>query len=171
MKERRAVVTHRGGMRFEARTGTGREVVFGDDAAANEHSPVELVATALAACTAMDVVSIMVKKRQAVESYTVRVEGVQRDEYPQVLTRIHLVHDVVGPGVTEQDVRRCIELSATKYCPVSAMLSAGATEIHHRYRVRGTGPKPFVAEGEVLVTGPYTRPDVVARGEPGAPGA
>lgn len=161
MRMRSAVLTHRGGLRFEAVTGSGRKVVFGDDAAANEHSPVELVAAALAACTAMDVVSIMDKKRQVIESYTVRVEAVQRDEYPQVLTRIQLVHEVTGPAVTEQDVRRCIELSAMKYCPVNAMLSAGAAEIHHGYRVRGSGAKPFEAEGEVVVTGPNKRPDVV----------
>jgi putative redox protein len=161
VRERSAVLTHRGGPRFEAVTGSGRKVVFGDDAAANEHSPVELIAAALAACTAMDVVSIMDKKRQVIESYTVRVDAVQRDEYPQVLTRIHLVHEVSGPAVTEQDVRRCIELSAMKYCPVNAMLSAGASEIHHGYRVRGTGAKPFEAEGEVVVTGPNKRPDVV----------
>jgi len=161
VSQRSAVLTHRGALRFEALTGTGRKLVFGDDTEANEHSPVELVAAALAARTAMNLVSIMAKKRQVIESYTVRVEAVQRDEYPQVLTRIHLVHDVEGPGVTERDVRRCIELSATKYCPVNAMLSAGASEIHHGYRVRGTGAKRFEAEGEVLVTGPNKRPDVV----------
>ncbi len=161
MRERSAVLTHRGGLRFEATTGTGRTVAFGEDEAANEHSPVELVAAALAACTGMDVASILAKKRQVVSSYTVRVEAVQRDEYPQVLTRIHLLHEVTGPGVTERDVRRCIELSATKYCPVNAMLSAGASEIHHAYRVRGTGAEPFEAEGEVLVTGPNKRPDPV----------
>jgi hypothetical protein len=61
-------------------------------------------------------------------------------------------------------IRRSIELSALKYCPVSAMLSAGATEIHHRYVVRNTGPEPFEASGEAAVTGPYRRPDVVAGG-------
>jgi putative redox protein len=161
VRERSAVLTHRDGLRFEAVTGTGREIVFGDGAQSKEHSPVELVASALAACTAMDVAALMTKKRQVVESYTVSVQAVQRDEYPQVLTQIHLLHDVAGPDVTERDVRRCIELSATKYCPVNAMLSAGASEIHHGYRVRGTGAKPFEAEGEVLVTGPNKRPDVV----------
>ena len=162
MTDRRAVLTYEGGNRFTARTGTGRTIVFGDDAGANEHSPVEVVTAALAACSAMDVVSILVKKRQVIESYTITVAGVQRDEYPQVLTRIDLLHEVVGPDITEAAVKRCIELSATKYCPVNAMLSSGATEIHHGYRVRGTGAKPFEAEGEVVVTGPYRRPDVVA---------
>ena len=161
MKHRQATLRHAGGMRFSAVTGTGRELVFGDDAATNEHSPVETLTAALAACSAMDVMSIMVKKRQAVESYDVRVEAVQRDEYPQVLTRVEVVHDIAGPDVSEDAVRRCIELSATKYCPINAMLSAGATEIHHRYRVRGTGADPFEAEGEVIVTGPERSPAIV----------
>lgn len=162
MVQRRAVVTREGDLTFSAVTGTGRKIVFGDDPAANQHSPVELVATALAACTAMDVASILAKKRQAVDAYTVSVEAVQRDEYPQVLTRIDLVHEVSGKNLSEVAVRRAIELSATNYCPVNAMLSAGATEIHHAYRVHGTGPVPLDVEGEVLVTGPFKRPDVVA---------
>jgi putative redox protein len=161
MKHREATLRHAGGMRFGAVTGTGRELVFGDDPTTNEQSPMEMVTTALAACSAMDVVSIMVKKRLTVESYEVRVAGVQRDEYPRVLTRVDVIHDVAGPDVTEDAVRRSIELSATKYCPVNAMLAAGATEIHHRYRVRGTGPTPFEAEGEVIVTGPDRRPEIV----------
>jgi len=64
-------------------------------------------------------------------------------------------------AIEEAAIRRAIELSATKYCPVNAMLSAGATEIHHGYRVRNTGPEPFEAEGEVVVTGPYRRPEIV----------
>jgi putative redox protein len=154
MTDRRAVLSHEGGMRFAARTGTGRTMVFGDDQSANEQSPVEVVTAALAACSAMDVVSILIKKRHVIESYTITVAGVQREPYPQVLIRVDLLHEVVGPDVTEDAVRRCIELSATKYCPVNAMLSAGATAVHHRYRLRNTGKAPFEAEGEVIVTGP-----------------
>jgi putative redox protein len=161
-RERRAVVTSDGAGTYSATTGTGRTLMFGDDAAANHHSPVEMVATALAACTAMDVAAILVKKRQVVASYSVEVDAVQRDEYPQVLTRIRLLHDVAGPEVTEAAVRRAIELSATRYCPVNAMLSAGATEIQHAYRIRGTGEVPFEVEGIVLVTGPFRRPDPIA---------
>jgi len=67
----------------------------------------------------------------------------------------------VGLGVLEQAVRRAIELSATKYCPVNAMLSSGATEVHHRFRMRCTGLEPKEAEGEVIVTGPFRSPDIV----------
>ncbi|MEA2610074.1 MAG: hypothetical protein QOJ75_2317, partial [Chloroflexota bacterium] len=42
-----------------------------------------------------------------------------------------------------------------------AMLSAGATVVHHRYRIHSSGARPYEAEGEVVATGPYTRPDIV----------
>ncbi|HEX5241416.1 MAG TPA: OsmC family protein [Candidatus Limnocylindrales bacterium] len=158
---RSATLEFQGGMRFVATTGSKRTIVFGDHPGENELSPVETVTASLAACTAMDVISIAAKKRQTIDRYVVRVEAIQRDDYPQVLTRVDIVHEVEGSDVQEAAMRRAIELSALKYCPVSAMLSAGATEVHHRYKVRGTGPNAFEAEGEVVVTGPFRAPDVV----------
>ncbi|HXI81323.1 MAG TPA: OsmC family protein [Verrucomicrobiae bacterium] len=158
---RSATLTHDGGMRFRSVTGTGRTLVFGDEPEANEYSPVETVVAALAACSAMDVVSILAKKRQRVTSYMVETRAEQRDEYPQVYTRVDLVHVLEGTVLLEAAVRRAIELSASKYCPVNAMISAGATEVHHGYRMRCTGAEPVEASGEVIVTGPDRRPDLV----------
>jgi putative redox protein len=158
---RSATIVHEGGNRFVATTGTTRTIVYGDSVEAGELSPVETVAVSLAACSAMDVISIATKKRQEISAYRIHVEATQRDEYPQVLTLAIVTHEVEGPVVEEAAIRRAIELSATKYCPVNAMLSAGATEVHHRYVVRNTGPEPFSSEGEVVVTGPYRRPDIV----------
>ena len=121
----------------------------------------ETLVVNLGACSAMDVVSIATKKRQQISAYRVHVQGTQRDEYPQILTHVVVTHEVEGPAVDVAAIRRSIELSAYKYCPVNAMLSAGATEIHHRYVVRNTGPEPFETEGEAAVTGPYRRPDAV----------
>jgi putative redox protein len=159
--QRSATLVHEGGMRFVASTGTKRTIVYGDEAPTGELSPVETIVVSLAACSAMDVISIAVKKRQRIESYRVQVNASQRDEYPQILTRVDVIHEIEGPLVSEAAIRRAIELSATKYCPVNAMLSAGATEVHHGYRIRNTGTGPFEAEGEVVVTGPYRRPDIV----------
>jgi putative redox protein len=156
------VIVHAGGMRFEATSGTGRTVVFGDDNAHNEYSPVETVLAALAACSAMDVVSILAKKRQVVTRYRLEVDGDQRDGYPQVYTRIDVTHVLEGTVLLEQAVRRAIELSASKYCPVNAMISAGVTAVHHHYRMRCTGAAPHEAAGEVIVTGPHRRPEIVA---------
>jgi putative redox protein len=161
VKIRTVTLRHEGGERFVGTTGTDRSYDFGDDRHRNEYSPVESVVASLAACTGMDVISILVKKRQQVARYEVEVRAEQRTEYPQVLTTVDVLHIVEGPVVLEHAVRRAIELSATKYCPVNAMLSAGATEIHHRFRMHCTGPEEKEAEGEVVVTGPFRRPNVV----------
>ena len=106
--------------------------------------------------------SIARKKRQPVDDYRIHVSGSQRDEYPQVFTDIVVIHEIIGRDVSEIAIKRCIELSATKYCPVSAMLSAGETVVHHRYRIVSSGAKPYEAEGEVIATGPYMRPEILA---------
>ncbi|HET7704286.1 MAG TPA: OsmC family protein [Candidatus Limnocylindrales bacterium] len=160
-RQRTAELVHEGGMRFRTTTGSGRTIVFGDDAGAGELSPVETLAASLAGCSAMDVASILGKKRQVWDLYRVEVAAEQRDEYPQVFTRIEVTHVVEGTVVLESAVRRAVELSATKYCPVNAMVAAGATEVHHRFRMRCTGAAPKEAEGEVAVTGPERQPTIV----------
>lgn len=159
---KRVLLEHRGKMRFHAEPSSGHAIDFDDRSSDTGGSPVETVLSALAACTAMDVFSIATKKRQSIDAYAVEVDGDQRDEYPQVFTEITVVHVVEGRLLSEAAIRRAIELSATKYCPVSAMLSAGATAIHHRYRIRSVGEEPFEADGEVVTVGPYRRPDVVS---------
>lgn len=148
-------------MQFVATPSSGHVIAFDDRESNQGGSPVETVLSALAACTAMDVISIAVKKRQAIERYEVEASGSQRDEYPQVFTEIEVVHVVSGAGLSEAAIRRSIELSATKYCPVSAMISAGATVVHHRYRITSSGAKPLEVAGHVISTGPYQRPDII----------
>lgn len=154
-------LTFRGGMQFHAEPSSGHALEFDTRESDQGGSPVETVLAALASCSAMDVVSIAVKKRQALDAYRIHVTGSQRDEYPQVFTEIDLVHELSGADLSEAAIRRSIELSATKYCPVNAMLSAGATVVHHRYRIHSTGERPYEAEGEVIATGPYQRPDII----------
>jgi putative redox protein len=161
VKVRTAHLVYDSDARFDARTGTGRTIVFGDTAAANELSPVETLVAALAACSAMDVIAILVKKRQVIDRYEIEVTADQRLSFPQVLTRVDVVHVLDGSVLLERAVRKAIELSATRYCPISAMLSSGATEVHHLFRMRSTGLGPHEAQGEVVVTGPYRAPDIV----------
>jgi putative redox protein len=153
---------HDGQMRFEAMPSSGHELAFDDRKSNSGGSPVETLLSALGACTAMDVVSIAAKKRQPIDQYRIHVRGSQRDEYPQVFTDIVVTHEVTGRDISEIAIKRSIELSASKYCPVSAMLSAGETTIHHRYRIVSSGTKPYEAEAEVIATGPYARPEILA---------
>lgn len=148
-------------MAFHAEPSSGHPMDFDDRESNTGASPVETVLSALASCAGMDIVGILAKKRQEVTGYWVEVTGSQRDEYPQVYTDVVMTHEVEGRNLSEAAIRRAIELSALKYCPVNAMLSAGATTVHHRYRIRSQGELSYATEGEVLSTGPYRRPDVI----------
>jgi len=155
-------IRHEGRMLFRADPSSGHAQSFDVRESNQGGSPVETLLSALGACSAMDVISIATKKRQAIDEYRIHVRGSQRDEYPQVLTEIEVTHEVIGRDLSEAAIRRSIELSATKYCPVNAMISAGATVVHHRYRIVSSGASPFEADSEVITTGPYARPDVLA---------
>ena len=89
-------------------------------------SPMEMLLIGLGACTAMDVISILRKKRQDVTGYRVEVEGVRAGQHPKTFTEISLRHIVQGNNVSEEAVRHSIELSETKYCSAFAMLQHAA---------------------------------------------
>jgi putative redox protein len=85
--------------------------------------PIELVLHALAGCTAMDVISILEKKRQSITHLEVIARGDQRvDDYPKIYTAVELEYVVTGTGVDPRAVERAIELSEEKYCAVKGML-------------------------------------------------
>ncbi len=84
--------------------------------------PMELVPAALAGCTGMDVIGILRKMRQDVTGYAVEVRAERAETHPQVLTAIEVEHVVSGRGLDPEAVRKAVELSATKYCSVGAML-------------------------------------------------
>jgi len=83
-------------------------------------TPVELLLVSVAACTAVDVVSILAKKRQDVVDYRVEITGERREENPRSFTKMHIHHIVYGHDVSEQALAHAIELSDTKYCSVAA---------------------------------------------------
>jgi putative redox protein len=92
--------------------------------------PMELIALGLAGCTAMDVISILAKKRQRVKGFEVLFSGERAPEHPKVFTKIHLEYVVSGINVDPEAVERAIQLSEEKYCPAQAMLRC-SVEIEH----------------------------------------
>jgi putative redox protein len=147
------VVDPQHALRVDVVTGTGFNLTF-DTADAGElragAGPTESVLAALAGCTSMDVGSILRKKRQPPAGYRIAVTAEKADEHPQVYTGIVVEHQVSGE-VEPEALRRAVELSATAYCPVSAMLSR-AVRIEHRYRLTREGRD--VVSALVAVTGP-----------------
>ncbi|MDA1462074.1 Protein YhfA [Pseudomonas aeruginosa] len=97
--------------------------------------PMEMVLIGLGGCTNFDVVSILKKARQPVESCEAFLEAERADEEPKVFTKIHVHFVVKGRGLKEAQVKRAVELSAEKYCTASIMLGRGGVEITHDYEI------------------------------------
>jgi len=122
------------GLRFGARVG-GHAFVLDSGPEAEGPSPVQAVQAALGGCTAMDVISILRKKRQQVTGYEVEVVAERRlDQHPRIFTRLEVIHRVRGRGINPAAVAEAIELSDTRYCVVHAMLEP-AVAIRSRFEI------------------------------------
>lgn len=121
-----AVVHDAGDGLFIGITPSGHaQVLETESSRASAATPMELLLIALGSCTAVDVISILRKKREQVTDYRVEVRGMRREEHPRAYTRIELRHYVRGRGISEKAVASAIELSETKYCSVAATLRPG----------------------------------------------
>jgi putative redox protein len=122
------------GLRFRVRAKSGTEMVTDSGPGMVAPSPVELLIVALGGCGAMDVISILRKKRQRVTSYEVHVEGERREDHPRSFTRIEIVHRLTGHGLSAAAIEEAVRLSDTKYCSVHASLDPGI-ELVSRYEI------------------------------------
>jgi putative redox protein len=133
-----AKVTWNGKMSFTGTADTGFSVPLDSSPAVGGDNsgfrPMELLAVSLAGCTAMDVISILRKKRQDVTAFEVKIHSKQAEDHPKVYTELMIEYYVEGRGVDPAAVERAIELSATKYCPVQQMLNLGV-KIDHTYEI------------------------------------
>jgi putative redox protein len=134
-------VTWVDGMQFSATAESGHSVTMdaavGSGGEESGFRPTELVLIGLAGCTAMDVVSILKKKRQPVEGLEIRVKGHQVDKQPRYFRDIELEFIVRGNGIAPKAVERAIELSEEKYCSVAATLR-GVARITTSFRIEPT---------------------------------
>ena len=118
------------GMTFVAESGTGHAIVVdaspdvgGRDLGAR---PMELVLMGTGACSAVDVVLILRRSRQAIVDCVVELEADRATEDPKVFTRIHFHYVITGKELSASHVERAIRLSKEKYCSATAMLAKTA---------------------------------------------
>jgi putative redox protein len=128
----------KGNLAFEAETESwhrilldAKQEVGGEDKGPR---PMEVLLVSLAGCTAMDVASILKKKRVNLQNMTVKVNAEQAPQHPKYFTRIDVEFNFEGKDIKEEDVKRAIELSRDKYCSVSVMLE-GKAEIFYRWNI------------------------------------
>lgn len=151
-----AKVVWKAGLSFTGTADSGFKVPLGTDplvgGADDGFRPLELMAVSLAGCTAMDVVSILAKKRQDVTGFEVHVHTDEAEDHPKVFTRAVIQYQVTGRSIKENAVLRAIELSATRYCPAQAMLGkVFPLEMAYEIFEAGTGGEPeLVKKGSYL---------------------
>lgn len=121
-----AKVVWKGRMSFDGSASSGFTLPLGTSTESGGDNdgfrPMELLLVGLAGCTAMDVISILEKKRQTVTNFEVRIQAERADEHPRVFTHIMVEYIVTGHQVDPAAVERAVELSTTKYCSAQAML-------------------------------------------------
>jgi putative redox protein len=123
-----------GDEQFIGTSPSGHLVAFDTDSKSNKApTPMEMLLVALGSCTAVDVVGILKKKRQKLESLEVVCSGERATEYPRVWTKLDILFRLRGT-IEDAAVKRAIELSEGKYCSVSAMLKKTAT-LTWRYEI------------------------------------
>lgn len=127
--ENRMTATWTGGMRFVHRSGTGHALVTDAPAAAggldSAPTPMELVILGLIGCTGVDVVAILHKMKQPLQSFDVSATYERAGEHPKVYTKIHVTYTLTG-DLDPKKVERAVGLSEKTYCSVSAMLRSTA---------------------------------------------
>jgi putative redox protein len=115
-------------------TPSNHAVPFDSDRKSNAApGPMEMLLAALGACTATDVVIILAKKRQKLESLEIEISGVRAPDPPQVWVKLEILYKLRG-ALDEKAVRDAIALSEEKYCSVSATLRKTAV-ITFRYEI------------------------------------
>jgi hypothetical protein len=84
----------------------------------------ELLLIGIGGCSGMDIISILKKKKQEVTGLEINVNGVQAADYPKKFNDITIEFVVKGRNISEEAVKRAIDLSMNKYCSVKATLEA-----------------------------------------------
>ena len=125
-----AIIEYAGNNLFTGKSPSGHSFSLDSDHERNAGpTPVELLMIAVGSCTAIDVVSILEKKRQKVFNYRVEVTGERNEEHPRYFKKFFVKHIISGHNIEETAVRRAIELSDEKYCSVAATVKPKAEVI------------------------------------------
>ena len=160
-----ASVTWGQGLSFTGKADTGYEVPLGAEpevgGSRDGFEPLELMAVSLAGCTAMDVISILTKKKQKVTEFEVKVNTDRAADFPKVFTHAIITYLVTGHDVDETALVRSMELSATKYCPAQSMLGKvfPIDLVYEIYEDEGNGKKRLAKKGA------YRQPDVLIQAQ------
>ena len=149
-----AKVTWDHGMTFAGTSESGFTVPLGTVPAVGGENdgfkPMELMAISLAGCTAMDVISILRKKRQEITAYEVNVHADVAEKHPKVFTQSTITYELTGKDIDEKAVLRAVQLSADRYCPAQGMLDKvmPIALLYEIYEAGDDGERTLTIKGE-----------------------
>ncbi len=118
-------IEYRGGMHFIGGTDSGHQIHWdsGPKGAKTEGpAPMEAFLQATAACTAMDVVYILKKRRKEISIFEVEAEAERKSDYPKIFDYINITYRVGGDGITKIEAEKAVKLSFNKYCSITNMI-------------------------------------------------
>jgi putative redox protein len=119
---------------FVGTDSTNHSIVLSTSQDGTGSKPSEMLLVALGACSGVDVVGILVKKRQRLTGLQIKVNGQQDADPPWAFRKIHVEYVVRGKGISDKAVQQAIELSESKYCSVAATIR-GVAEITSSYQI------------------------------------
>jgi putative redox protein len=128
----------KGEVSFEGETETNHKILMDlpEDLGGKNQGPkpIELVLVGLGACTGVDVVNILKKTRENLESLEIVIHSEKGETHPKVYKKIEIDYKLKGKNLKQENVKNAIDLSLDKYCSVKAMLEKTA-EISYRYSI------------------------------------
>lgn len=120
------------GLTFKGTMDDGKELTL--DGNGEDLSPMQAVLMSVGACSSVDVVEILRKARQGIESCSCQLEAIRAEEAPRVFTKIHAHYRVKGSNIKIKHLQRAVQLSCEKYCSVMLMLNQ-AVEVTTSYEI------------------------------------
>ena len=134
----KAKITYVNGMQFVGEADSGHAIVMdGPPKAGGKNTglrPMELLLIGIGGCSGMDIVSILKKKKEKVTGVEINVNGQKAESYPQKFTGIEIEFVIKGKNISEEAVKRAVQLSMEKYCSVKATLE-GPAKINYAYKI------------------------------------
>lgn len=128
-----------GAMGFACQSGSGHEIICD---ASKEHGgndtgarPMELLLFSLASCTGMDVATFLRKKKRVLKDMKISAHGRRAAGHPHVFETITLEYILIGPDLTDDDIRWAVDLSLQKYCSVAGMLGK-VCRINYHWKIK-----------------------------------
>lgn len=106
----------------------------------NIATPMEIFLQSAAACSMVDVISILEKKRKRVTDLKIFVESERAEEHPKIFTKVKFRYELTSPDAELADLERSVELSMEKYCSVSGTLKKSGCEVTYESVVKRPEP-------------------------------